>query len=57
MQLCIFLSLSKLEYGRYRFIAESIIFRVTFSSAFLTGSNTIQFFLAGETTEINESAH
>ena len=33
------------------------IFRVTFSLAFLIGSNAIQFFLAGKTTEINESAH
>ena len=30
---------------------------MTFSLAFLTRSNAIQFFLAGKTTEINESAH
>ena len=30
---------------------------MTFSLAFLTASNAIQFFLAGKTTEINESAH
>ena len=27
------------------------------SLAFLIGSNAIQYFLAGKTTEINESAH
>ena len=48
--LCIFLSLSKLEYGRYRFIEVNFSFDV-----FVGISDTIQ--CPKKMTEINESSH